>query len=260
MALSRLIVNADDFGISNAVNRAILESIECGLVTSTSIMANMPGFEDALIHVHEHASLGGKIGVHLNLTEGRPLSRPILDCPAFCNGRGGFVYKRQRPMFRLSRQEKMAVYTEMKTQLERVLAAGIHPTHLDSHHHIHTEWAIAPLVCRLGREYGITRIRLTRNMGKVPGLPRRIYKKVFNRWRIGNRRDFQNTDLFGDIEDCKAFTRHQSVEGKSIEIMVHPLFNEKGELVDLDRKDLYQQLESILKQPALCISPTSPRK
>ena len=260
MALSRLIVNADDFGISNAVNRAILESMECGLVTSTSMMANMPGFDDAVVAVHEHAILAGKIGVHLNLTEGRPLSRPILDCPAFCNGRGGFVYKRQRPMFRLSRREKTAVYEEMKKQLEKVLAAGINPTHLDSHHHIHTEWAIAPLVCRLGREYGVTRIRLTRNMGEVSGLSRRIYKKVFNRWRIGNRRNFQNTDLFGDIEDWKAYTRHESVEGKSIEIMVHPLFDEAGSLIDLDRKDLHQQLESILEQPALCISPTDPRQ
>lgn len=258
MALSRLIVNADDFGISNTVNRAILASMECGLVTSTSMMANMPGFDDAVTLVREHPFLAGKIGLHLNLTEGRPLSRPIVDCPVFCNNRGCFVYRRQRPLFILSRQEKTAVYEEMKTQLERVLAAGIRPIHLDSHHHFHTEWGMAPLVCRLGREYGITRLRLTRNTGRIPGYSRRIYKVIFNKWRLGSQRSFCNTDYFGDIEDMKIFARHGRVEGKSIEIMVHPLFDEAGGLVDLDRQDLYEQLGSILKQPALRISPTDP--
>jgi predicted glycoside hydrolase/deacetylase ChbG (UPF0249 family) len=272
MALSRLIVTADDFGISNKVNRAILESMESGLVTSTSMMANMPGFDDAVRIVREHTLLNGRIGVHLNLTEGHPLSRLILDCPSFCNDNGRFIYDRQRSVFHLSRQEKHAVYEEMKTQLERVIDAGIHPTHLDSHHHFHTEWAIAPLVCRLGREYGITRIRLTRNMGPLPSLPKRIYKFIFNRWRLGGGIGFRwrpgggswfgwrpgggsrfhNTDLFGSIEDMNVFARNRDLNGRSVEIMVHPLYNEESELVDIDQQNLYQRLWSLLeKQPAL---------
>jgi predicted glycoside hydrolase/deacetylase ChbG (UPF0249 family) len=259
MALSRLIVNADDFGISNTVNRAILESIESGLVTSTSMMANMPGFEDAVMLVRENPLLTGRIGVHLNLTDGHPLSQPILDCPFFCNDNGHFVYDRKRSLFRLNRQERYAVYEELKMQLERVLKAGIKPTHLDSHHHVHTEWAIAPLVCRLAHEYEIDRIRLTRNMGRAPGLAKRLYKIVFNRWRLGRRRDFHNTDYFGDIEDMKAFDGNNQLDGKKVEIMVHPLFNEEGELIDLDRQNLYHRLWSILeKQPALSISTTDP--
>lgn len=254
MALSRLIVNADDFGISNAVNRAILTSMESGFVTSTSMMANMPGFDDAVTLIREHSFLAGKIGMHLNLTEGRPLSRPILDCPFFCNERGCFFYRRRHPLFRLSHKESTAVYIEMRMQLERVLASGIRPTHLDSHHHLHTEWGIAPLVCRLGREYGINRVRITRNTGRIPNYFKRIYKTIFNKWRLGSPHDFRNTDYFGDIEDLRVSAGHERLEGKSIEIMVHPLFNEAGSLVDLDRRDLYQQLESILKHPALCIS------
>lgn len=250
MALSRLIVNADDFGISKRVNRAILESIESGLVTSASMMGNMPGFEDAVTLVRENPVLNGRIGVHLNLTEGHPLSRPILDCPFFCNDNGCFVYNRRRSLFRLSRKEKKAVYEEMKTQLRRLLDAGIQPTHLDSHHHIHTEWAIAPIVCRLGREYGIGRVRLTRNMGHVPSAAKQFYKLVFNRWRL--RGGFRNTDYFGDIEDIDVFTKCGKLEGKSVEVMVHPLYNEEGELVDLDGRNLYKRLWSILeKQPTL---------
>lgn len=250
MALSRLLVNADDFGISNRVNRAILESIESGLVTSASMMANMPGFEDAVSLLRTHPILSGRMGVHLNLTEGHPLSRPILDCPFFCNDNGRFVYNRQRSLFSLSRQEKNAVYEEMKIQLERVLDIGIQPTHLDSHHHVHTEWAIAPLVCRLGQEYRIGRVRLTRNMGPVPSMSKQLYKLVFNRWRLRGR--FHNTDYFGDIEDINVFTRSRNLNGKSVEVMVHPLYNEEGELVDLDGQNLYQRLWNILeKQPTL---------
>src|ERR1700753_2195819 len=80
MALSTLIINADDFGLSSIVNRAILVSMEKGLVTSTSIMANMPGFDHAIGLVRVHSKLAGRVGVHLNLTEGQPLSKPILGC------------------------------------------------------------------------------------------------------------------------------------------------------------------------------------
>jgi predicted glycoside hydrolase/deacetylase ChbG (UPF0249 family) len=253
---SRLIVNADGLGISNTVNRAILESIESGLVTSTSIMANMPGFEDAVMLLREHGNLNMRVGVHLNLTVGYPLSRTIVDCPRFCNDNGRFVYDRKRWLFRLSRAERRAIYEEMKAQIERVLAAGIIPTHLDSHHHLHTWWGIAPVVCRLGREYGIRRIRLTRNVGRRPTLAKSIYKTLFNKWRLGSRHDFHNTDYFGDIEDVNVFSRQNRVKGKTVEIMVHPLFNEEGELVDLDHQNLYDRLWKILeKQPALSLSP-----
>jgi chitin disaccharide deacetylase len=230
MALSQLIVNADDFGISPMVNRAVLSGLENGLVTSTSIMANMPGFEDAVALTRQHGQLAGKIGLHINLTEGYPLTASIRDCPVFCGHGGYFIYDR-RPLFYLGGRTRAAIYEEMRAQLEKVLAAGISPIHLDSHHHVHTEWAIAPLVCRLGREYAIPRIRLTRNMGEIRDIPRRIYKKIFNSWRLGRRKDFSNTDYFGDMEDMKHFTGTRRATGKSIEVMVHLQLNDNGKLV-----------------------------
>jgi predicted glycoside hydrolase/deacetylase ChbG (UPF0249 family) len=191
----------------------------------------MPGFEDAVIIVRQHPELDGNIGLHINLTEGYPLTSAILDCPVFCAADGGFIYNRQRPLFRLSRRERTAVYEEMQAQLKKVLAAGICPIHLDSHHHVHTEWAIAPLVCRLGQEYGIPRIRLTRNMGLLKDYPRRVYKTLFNRWRLGRHRGFKNTDYFGDMEDMKLFSENKKASEKSIEIMVHLKLSENGSLV-----------------------------
>ena len=158
MALSRLIVNADDFGYSEAVNRAIVCGFESSLVNSTSLMANMPGFDHAIGLIRKHPFLQQHAGLHLNLTEGYPLSRALSACPTFCGSGGRLTYHRERPLFRLSRRERVAVYEEMEMQLERVVVAGIRPTHLDSHHHAHTEWAIAPLVCRLARVPGGWRI------------------------------------------------------------------------------------------------------
>jgi predicted glycoside hydrolase/deacetylase ChbG (UPF0249 family) len=249
MLLSQPIVNADDFGMSDSVNRAIVESMRAGFVTTTSMMANMPGFEDAVSLAREHAWLKGRIGVHLNLTEGRPLSRPILDCPRFCNGDHRFSHDRKRPLFRLTGRERKAVYEELKTQIERVLAAGIQPIHFDSHHHVHTEWAISPVVRLLAWEYGIPRIRLTRNIGPAPGIAKRLYKSFFNHCRIGRSHGFHNTDYFGDIGDVLYWARNRDLKGKRVEIMVHPRYDEQGELVDLDGQHLFQRLQSVLPAP-----------
>jgi predicted glycoside hydrolase/deacetylase ChbG (UPF0249 family) len=254
MTLSMVIINADDFGMSSTVNSAILFSMEQGLVTSTSIMANMPGFEEAAALAREHSELRGRVGVHLNLTEGKPLTEPILSCTVFCGADGLFYFKRNRPLFRLEKPVKAAAYEELKMQLQRVVDAGITPTHLDSHHHIHTEWAIVPLVCRLAEEFRIPRIRLTRNMGRQPSYLKRLYKTVFNRWQLGRHTGLSNTDLFGDIADMVYQSRTGWPEGKNIEIMVHPLFNENGELVDMNLEPLRPQLAPILRQP-LNLSP-----
>jgi predicted glycoside hydrolase/deacetylase ChbG (UPF0249 family) len=167
MALSVLIINADDFGYSLTANQAILRSFERKFVNSTSLMANMAGFDDAINMVNRNTVLQGRVGVHLNLTEGYPVTRLLHGLPAFCDDDGRLVYDRRKALIHLGRKEKDGLYGELKAQLEKVLSAGIRPTHLDSHHHVHTEWAIAPLVCRLAREYGIRRIRLTRNIGPI---------------------------------------------------------------------------------------------
>jgi len=252
MTLSVIIINADDFGYSLTVNQAILRSFERKFVNSTSLMANMAGFDDAINIMNRHTVMQGRVGVHLNLTEGYPVTRLLHGLPVFCDDSGRLVYDRRRPLIRLGRKEKDGLYGELKAQLEKVLSAGIRPTHLDSHHHVHTEWAIAPLVCRLAREYGIRRIRLTRNMGPVGHCSRRIYKRVFNRWYLGRHSGFANTDYFGDIADINCHAKADGrgfimlLPGRSYEVMVHPLFDDHANLVDLNGEDLGQRLLPIL--------------
>ena len=68
----KIIVNADDFGMSAEANRAIVEAFENNVISSTTLMTNMPGFEEACELAHRRRLLG-KIGLHLNLTSGYPL-------------------------------------------------------------------------------------------------------------------------------------------------------------------------------------------
>jgi len=86
-------------------------------------------------------------------------------------------------------------------------------------------------------------------MGLVAGLPKRLYKKIFNWWWLGRRSGLANTDYFGDIADMMSFLAGGRLPEKrlSFEIMVHPLLDERGRLVDLDRKDLQQELLPVLQ-------------
>ena len=121
MTLSVLIINADDFGYSLTINQAILRSFERKFINSTSLMANMAGFDDAINMINRHAVLQGRVGAHLNLTEGYPVTQLLRDLPAFCDDNGRLVYDRRRALIRLRRKEKDGLYGELKAQLEKLL-------------------------------------------------------------------------------------------------------------------------------------------
>jgi predicted glycoside hydrolase/deacetylase ChbG (UPF0249 family) len=108
-----------------------------------------------------------------------------------------------------------------------VLAAGIRPSHLDSHHHIHTHWPICTIVMRLARRHDIPAIRLSRNCGVDPGLLKRSYKAALNR-RL-SRAGLGRTDRFGSARDAALLARPV----RALEIMVHPDLDADGRLVDV---------------------------
>lgn len=228
-----------------AINKAILGSFRGSLITRTSLLANMSGFDYAIQMVRTYPYLSGKIGLHMNLTEGYPLSAPILSCRRFCDESGQFIYKRRAHIFFLSKNEQEAVYQEMKAQIEKVIGAGIRPSHLDSHHHVHTEWAILRLLIRLGKEYDVRNIRLARNMGRQRRLVFMAYKFFLNSYLKLYPGIFV-MDYFGDIDDFTLLMEDRHPKNKSIEIMVHPKFNEQEELVDYDGKDLHGKLEPLM--------------
>lgn len=124
-----LIVNADDFGLSKRVNEAIIQAHRDGIVTSATLMANMPGFHHAVVLAKRNGSLG--IGLHVNLSIGKPLS-PAASVPSLVGADGFFSDKR-------SGWREEDIEQEMVRQFDRLVAEGLQPAHLDSHHHIHLE-------------------------------------------------------------------------------------------------------------------------
>ena len=140
---ARLIVNADDFGLTRGINRAIAELHAAGVLTSATLMANGPAFDDAVAIARSHPTIG--IGCHIVLTDGIPLAAPrhiptLLgpDGKSLRPSLGDFTQAMLRGRIKSSEIELEALL-----QIHRLQQAGIRITHLDTHKHTH----IFPLVC-----------------------------------------------------------------------------------------------------------------
>ncbi len=167
--MRRLIVNADDFGLCASVNRGILEAHREGIVTSATILANTPGFDEAVVLARGAPALG--VGVHLNLTRGRAVNPPGT-VPSLVRGDGTFAHT--PPALALGVVRRRAslddVRREWEAQIARVREAGIAPTHLDSEKHVHLLPALLGVAIGLARDHGIRAIRA----GAEPGLCARL--------------------------------------------------------------------------------------
>jgi chitin disaccharide deacetylase len=229
MVYHSLVINADDFGQSGEINSAILSGLEMGLCSSTTIMANQPSFEEACQLAHDHHLLD-RVGVHLVLTLGVPLTDAIKRMPRFCDSDGVFRFSRKRPHFLLSTDEQTAARTELNAQIERCRKAGLPITHIDSHHHCHTEFPILKIVINLAREKQIPFCRILRNCGPRIGPVRRMYKYVANR-RI-RKAGLAGTQFFGSIQDAAPLLK-QLRHSAAVEVMVHLMFNRDRVLIDV---------------------------
>jgi predicted glycoside hydrolase/deacetylase ChbG (UPF0249 family) len=146
-------VNADDLGLSPGVNAGIFEGFDRGVVTSTSLMAGGEEFDAAVRGLRARPRLD--CGVHLVLHDERPVA-PEASVPSLL-GPDGKMHPLGTAVRRLlsGRVPAAEIETEYRAQIERVLAAGIRPSHLDSHCHLHGVPAAGAVLHRLGREYGI---------------------------------------------------------------------------------------------------------
>jgi predicted glycoside hydrolase/deacetylase ChbG (UPF0249 family) len=242
----RVVINADDFGASRPINMAILQAFGEGLISSATIMANMPGFEEACELAHRHGLLG-RIGLHLNLTAGRPLTSAIAVCGRFCDAEG--CWRPRRRVLSLNREEACALEQEISAQIGACKGKGITPTHLDSHHHMHTEWGVSAVVIRSAQSHGIPGVRLAINCGsgrRGTSLLHRSLARGY--WSLHNlrlrRHGLARTRYFGGVQDTLRVVQQTTA---ALEIMVHPKLNHDGQLVDFDGHDLKLRIQ------ALCI-------
>lgn len=157
--MKNLIVNADDLGWTGGVNRGIGEAHRRGLVTSTSLLANGRAFEAGVAVCRDNPGLG--IGVHLNLSDGPPTAeansvRGLLNSAAQLEG-GPESWLVRIAARKLSTEE---VEREWDAQISKIKRAGVSPTHLDGHKHVHMLPGLFEVALRLARKHGIAAIRI----------------------------------------------------------------------------------------------------
>ncbi|MDR2391542.1 MAG: ChbG/HpnK family deacetylase [Planctomycetota bacterium] len=172
--MPRVIFNADDFGASPGINRAVISAFRDGVLNSASLIMNASHTEEAIRLARENPGL--RIGVHLNLTRQRgqkALADPAA-MPLLAEGGGrlrhGFSGLFLLSLFRRGELRRQAEI-EMRAQVEKAVASGIRPTHLDSHRHVHMIPALFETARSVSADYGIPRLR-------------NVNEDFFSTWRV----------------------------------------------------------------------------
>lgn len=172
-----LVINADDLGLHEDINRGIYTAHTQGIVTSTSVVACGEAFDDAAAIIQECAELD--VGVHLTLIEERPLCPPT-EIPSLIGSNGSFLpsYRQFTVRVLMGLISPAEVRRELQAQVERVIAIGRAPSHLDSHQHIHLLPLVWCVTKDLARQYGIRWIRVP-HFGSLIGSQRSLVDPFF---------------------------------------------------------------------------------
>ncbi|WP_413300805.1 chitin disaccharide deacetylase [Bacillus sp. 1P10SD] len=198
----KLIVNADDFGLSKGVNYGIIDSYLYGIVNFTTMMMNMDGTEHAIQLAKKYPEL--RVGIHLVLTCGKPLVNKV---PSLVDETGYFKSCTTLIPNDISLQE---LEREWTAQIDRLIDSGLKPTHLDSHHHVHTLEELVPVVKKLSIKYGLP-VRKN-GSGSIDGVDSFSDLALFDFYNDG-----VTPDYFAKLKD-------RVNDGLTVEVMCHPAY------------------------------------
>ena len=233
--LKQIIVNADDFGRHVLINRAVERGVTDGVLRSATIMPGGAAFDDAAELAARSPKLG--VGIHLTLVNGNPVLPPA-EIPSLVTEAGVFVDDHTTFAVRLLRGavNLNEVRAELAAQLRRVEAAGIHPTHADSHQHMHVLPGVIDIVLDLCLAAGIPAMRAPRaplfagsfgGIGQLIGrtglaiLTHRAAAKA--QWRGIRVPDHFAGIVAGEAVDTEALMQiAASLKNGTTEVMLHP--------------------------------------
>jgi hopanoid biosynthesis associated protein HpnK len=159
-----LVTVADDLGCSSSVNEAVAQAHDSGVLTTASLVAGGEAFEEAVLMAGARSRLS--VGLHVTLCDARPVLSPSR-IPGLVGPDGRMEQSPARAGVRYWRQRHdllPQIEAEVKAQFERLDEAGIRPSHVDGHHHLHMHPVIFDVVCREASERGIKWVR-------IPGEP-----------------------------------------------------------------------------------------
>ena len=220
MTARTVFVTADDFGLSPGVNRGIWEAFERGTVHRVSMIADGPGWSDAVERLHA-SDRRPRVGLHFNLTIGEPRTRARS-----LRARNGKFFSLRALATRavLGRIDPSEVEAECRAQLERIAEAGVTVEHLDGHQHVHVLPRIRPAVMRVAAAFGLDRVRVPHEpLTARDGLRLALKKLALQAAsRDGRRRDRHFRGLGVSRRPETLFAILADVPVGETEILVHP--------------------------------------
>lgn len=157
----QITVNADDFGMNENTTKAIAECFRRGIVNRTTAMVNMPWFENA-VKIAGREGFAERVGLHVNLSEGRPLTAEMRKCRFWCNADGSFrgrLWKNKLWRFWMPREAVSLAGIEIDAQMKAFVASGLSLRHFDSHQYSCSYWPLVDVACATARRNGFTSTR-----------------------------------------------------------------------------------------------------
>jgi predicted glycoside hydrolase/deacetylase ChbG (UPF0249 family) len=219
--MMRIIVNADDLGISESVNEAIFQGMQRGVLTSATMLANGSSVKGAARELRRFPNCS--FGVHLNLTEFEPVCQDShRDLKNILDENECFKGNAIREI-NISPFTLRAVFREWCHQIESLTRLGLEPSHLDTHHHVHTIPQMIPVLAALRKRYKINKIRLSRNMYGESQCPSRIL--LAKKWAFNlalRTVGFRTTRIFTDLQTFIQLCGGRPPVASSAELMTHP--------------------------------------
>ena len=236
--MKKLIINADDFGLSHHATKAIIEAFENGLITSASLVVNGADSETAIAYAKTNNFCD--VGIHLSLNETRPAG--VCEEVAFLTDENGFFFRRwHTTVVRIAsniRKAVRAIHNEWRAQIEALLDSGISLSHINSHQHLHLLPPLFDVACELAQQFRIRWIRIPYEPLFIAARRLPFSIKSIVRWaatellakraRIAVRRELKTPDCFLGLLESGRFSYDAFVTAVNripdgiTELMVHP--------------------------------------
>lgn len=235
--MTNLIVNADDFGLTEDINRGIVDGFNNGIITSASLIATMPAFQHAVGLARENPDLD--TGVHLSLTVGTPCSNSTRLAPILKDGEFIRSYVHVIRSIYANRIHMRDIENELSAQIAKIKEAGIEISHVDSHQHIHMVPCLFKLMVTLIKELQIRFVRIPDELVSAKQLATTKGWGLFVLGLIGRvsrrrllRAKLNTTDYFWGLSCSEAMSLNdlthtlKSLKPGVNELMCHPGYDD----------------------------------
>lgn len=260
--MTNLVVNADDFGLTEGINRGIVDGYRDGIITSTSLIPTMPAFEHAVRLAAEHPDLD--IGVHLSLTVGKPCSNSDRLSPIMKQGEFIRSYIDVIRNIYANRVHIEDIRNEMSEQIRKVQEAGLRVSHIDSHQHIHMVPRIFSLLVDLMNRREVPFARIPNELVSTKLLLTTKGWGLFVLGLIGNvsrrnilRAKLSTADYFWGLSSSEAMSLHdlthvlRSLGPGTNELMCHPGYNDDTLYLIYNRPSFREEELTALTHPRI---------